>query len=82
MLLKENSHGDQFPVGMRVLAIDANFVCLKYLVTVLQQCRYKGFSFFLFLLVYIYICIMFIVLPKTLHQNKSITSSFNTAKYI
>lgn len=45
---KENSHGDQFPVGMRVLAIDANFVCLKYLVTVLQQCRYKGFSFFPF----------------------------------
>jgi hypothetical protein len=48
MPVRENSLGDQFPVGMRVLAIDANFVCLKYLVTLLQQCRYKGWPFFSF----------------------------------
>jgi hypothetical protein len=38
----ENSVGDQFPIGMQVLAIDANSVCLNYLVALLKICRYKG----------------------------------------
>ena len=38
---------DQFPIGMQVLAIDANIVCLTYLVTLLRKCQYQGFFFFL-----------------------------------
>jgi len=38
----ENGDGDQFPIGMRVLAIDANSVCLNYLVALLKMCRYEG----------------------------------------
>lgn len=34
--------GTQFPDGLRVLAVDDNVVCLKILVTLLEQCRYKG----------------------------------------
>lgn len=62
----ENSDGDQFPIGLRVLAIDANSVCLNYLVALLKMCRYKGWflssfifwNFFLFLF-----CLQFIVYP-------------------
>ncbi|CAK9329832.1 unnamed protein product [Citrullus colocynthis] len=32
---------DQFPIGLKVLAIDANIVCLHYLVQLLQKCQYK-----------------------------------------
>ncbi|GMN52099.1 hypothetical protein TIFTF001_021258 [Ficus carica] len=32
---------DQFPIGMQVLAIDANIVCLTYLVTLLRKCQYQ-----------------------------------------
>ena len=33
---------DQFPVGMRVLAVDDDPVCLKVLETLLRRCRYHG----------------------------------------
>ncbi|CAK9329830.1 unnamed protein product [Citrullus colocynthis] len=35
---------DQFPIGLKVLAIDANIVCLHYLVRLLQKCQYKVVS--------------------------------------
>lgn len=33
---------DQFPVGMRVLAVDDDPVCLKLLETLLRRCQYHG----------------------------------------
>ena len=45
----EEKDNDQFPIGLKVLAIDANIVCLKYLVQLLQKCQYKGTSFSNFL---------------------------------
>lgn len=33
---------DQFPVGMRVLAVDDDPVCLKVLETLLRRCKYHG----------------------------------------
>jgi CheY-like chemotaxis protein len=33
---------DQFPVGMRVLAVDDDPVCLKVLETLLRRCHYHG----------------------------------------
>jgi two-component response regulator (ARR-B family) len=33
---------DQFPVGMRVLAVDDDPVCLKVLETLLRRCQYHG----------------------------------------
>ncbi|XP_058067928.1 two-component response regulator ORR23-like isoform X2 [Magnolia sinica] len=37
----ESGEKEQFPVGMRVLAVDDDPTCLKLLETLLQQCRYK-----------------------------------------
>lgn len=37
---------DQFPVGMRVLAVDDDPVCLKVLETLLLRCQYHGKYFF------------------------------------
>ncbi|XP_068652664.1 two-component response regulator ARR10-like [Aristolochia californica] len=37
----ENGNEDEFPVGMRVLAVDDDPVCLKLLETMLRQCRYR-----------------------------------------
>lgn len=36
---------DQFPVGMRVLAVDDDPVCLKVLESLLRRCRYHGKDF-------------------------------------
>jgi two-component response regulator ARR-B family len=36
---------DQFPVGMRVLAVDDDLVCLKVLETLLLRCQYHGNDF-------------------------------------
>lgn len=33
---------DQFPVGMRVLAVDDDPTCLKLLETLLRRCQYHG----------------------------------------
>lgn len=33
---------DQFPIGMRVLAVDDDPVCLKVLETLLRRCQYHG----------------------------------------
>ena len=38
---------DQFPVGMRVLAVDDDPVCLKVLETLLRRCQYHGENLFL-----------------------------------
>lgn len=46
ILVTESSDRNQFPAGMRVLALDANSVCLKYLVYLLEICRYRGSFFF------------------------------------
>ena len=35
---------DQFPVGMRVLAVDDDPVCLKVLEVLLRRCQYHGQS--------------------------------------
>jgi hypothetical protein len=36
---------DQFPVGMRVLAVDDDPVCLKVLENLLRRCQYHGKDF-------------------------------------
>lgn len=36
---------DQFPVGMRVLAVDDDPVCLKVLENLLRRCQYHGKHF-------------------------------------
>lgn len=40
MVEKENS--DNFPVGMRVLAVDDDPICLKLLECLLRKCQYHG----------------------------------------
>jgi two-component response regulator (ARR-B family) len=49
-LLGEDVSRDRFPVGMRVLAVDDDPICLKLLDTLLQRCHYQGLLPFLFLL--------------------------------
>ncbi|KAG9455955.1 hypothetical protein H6P81_000463 [Aristolochia fimbriata] len=39
--LREGGNEDEFPVGMRVLAVDDDSACLKVLETMLRKCRYK-----------------------------------------
>ncbi|KAH7855276.1 hypothetical protein Vadar_023141 [Vaccinium darrowii] len=36
------SKNDRFPVGMRVLAVDDDQVCLKLLDDLLRKCQYHG----------------------------------------
>lgn len=38
---KDVSHYDKFPVGMRVLAVDDDPICLKLLETLLRKCQYQ-----------------------------------------
>jgi len=33
---------DQFPIGMRVLAVDDDSTCLMVLETLLRRCQYHG----------------------------------------
>ncbi|KAK6135603.1 hypothetical protein DH2020_030651 [Rehmannia glutinosa] len=40
-----NENGDNFPVGMRVLAVDDDPICLKLLETLLRKCQYHGLFF-------------------------------------
>ncbi|KAG0479531.1 hypothetical protein HPP92_010389 [Vanilla planifolia] len=37
---RDEIHGDQFPIGMRVLAVDDDPICLKVLETLLLRCQY------------------------------------------
>ncbi|KAK1583061.1 hypothetical protein Q3G72_020679 [Acer saccharum] len=37
----EQVNGDQFPIGMRVLAVDDDATCLMYLETLLRRCQYS-----------------------------------------
>ncbi|XP_039007118.1 two-component response regulator ORR24-like isoform X2 [Hibiscus syriacus] len=44
MTMEENmggSNGDRFPVGMRVLAVDDDPICLKVLENLLRKCQYE-----------------------------------------
>lgn len=43
--MQQKGEDENFPIGLKVLAIDANIVCLKYLVLLLRKCQYKGTSF-------------------------------------
>lgn len=36
---------DHFPVGMRVLAVDDDPICLKVLESLLRKCQYHGLFF-------------------------------------
>ena len=38
----EDGAFDRFPVGMRVLAVDDDPICLKVLETLLRKCQYQG----------------------------------------
>ena len=40
--MSEDYDQTQFPEGFRVLAVDDKVVCLKVLVTTLEQCQYNG----------------------------------------
>ena len=42
---------DDFPAGLRVLAVDDNPTCLKLLETLLRKCQYHGL-FFVFYFLY------------------------------
>ncbi|KAG0472357.1 hypothetical protein HPP92_016903 [Vanilla planifolia] len=39
-MARDEGHGDQFPLGMRVLAVDDDPICLKVLETLLLRCKY------------------------------------------
>lgn len=41
-LVGEDGAMDRFPVGMRVLAVDDNPICLRLLEGLLQNCQYQG----------------------------------------
>jgi hypothetical protein len=41
-LMGRERERDQFPVGMRVLAVDDDRVCLKVLEGLLRRCQYHG----------------------------------------
>lgn len=41
-LVGENGVMDQFPIGMRVLAVDDDPICLKVLENLLRKCQYHG----------------------------------------
>jgi len=43
---------DEFPAGMRVLAVDDDSTCLMILETMLRRCRYHGQHLVLFLYVF------------------------------
>lgn len=48
-MIVEEIRGDveNFPAGLRVLAVDDDPTCLKLLETLLRKCQYNGlFSFF------------------------------------
>ena len=60
-LLQENDRGgdhrmddlrDQFPIGMRVLAVDDDSTCLMVLETLLRRCQYHGDLLLLLLFVF------------------------------
>lgn len=54
-LAREEEQRDRFPVGMRVLAVDDDPICLRILETLLRKCQYQGLNplpFFVFLCVY------------------------------
>ncbi|KAL8137410.1 hypothetical protein V2J09_003411 [Rumex salicifolius] len=38
--MRNDEHNDQFPVGMRVLAVDDDLICLRVLETLLRKCQY------------------------------------------
>lgn len=48
-LVREDVGQDRFPVGMRVLAVDDDPICLKLLDTLLQKCQYQGLLSFCFI---------------------------------
>ncbi|KAK8953073.1 Two-component response regulator ARR12 [Platanthera guangdongensis] len=39
-MARDDVHGDQFPIGMRVLAVDDDPICLRVLETLLLRCQY------------------------------------------
>lgn len=42
---REGGQTDEFPVGLRVLAVDDDLTCLKLLEALLLRCRYHGLDF-------------------------------------
>lgn len=38
----ENGGKDRFPIGMRILAVDDDPICLKVLENLLRKCQYHG----------------------------------------
>lgn len=48
-VLKDAAPRDQFPVGMRVLAVDDDPTCLRLLESLLRRCQYHGLLLALFL---------------------------------
>ena len=57
---RRNEPNDQFPVGMRVLAVDDDPICLRLLETLLRKCQYHGMIFFYNKLGIFYLLIFFI----------------------
>lgn len=52
----EEGRNDQFPVGMRVLAVDDNPTCLRKLQELLLRCKYHGNLLFCFCL-FFFVCL-------------------------
>uniref|UniRef100_A0A6N2N8Z3 Response regulatory domain-containing protein n=1 Tax=Salix viminalis TaxID=40686 RepID=A0A6N2N8Z3_SALVM len=46
-----DSNIDQFPIGMRVLAVDDDPTCLLLLETLLRRCQYNGFDYWRVILI-------------------------------
>ena len=53
---RRNEPNDQFPVGMRVLAVDDDPICLRLLETLLRKCQYHGMIFFFIINWAFFIC--------------------------
>lgn len=45
----EDGATDPFPVGMRVLAVDDDPICLKVIENLLRKCQYHGWFVFFFI---------------------------------
>jgi two-component response regulator (ARR-B family) len=48
-LVSDDVCGDDFPVGMHVLAVDDDRTCLKLLENLLRKCKYNGLLPFFFI---------------------------------
>lgn len=57
LLRTEEGRTEQFPVGMRVLAVDDNPTCLRKLEELLLRCKYHGTYSLLLSILFLPVCL-------------------------